>query len=118
MFKSHILAVGTVLLLSVTHAAFGQSAEGFWAQAVSNVLERSNRQRADTEFIPNTLGIFGGDLTEGGAVQQTSNLEAGRTYIFVGAGDNDARDVAVSVKDMNGQEVASDSEFAEPSVPM
>jgi hypothetical protein len=79
------------------------------AARLSKQVEKANKD--GYEFQKNSFSIGGGWLkqsTQNWVPLYTLNLQAGKKYRFIAAGDADAQDVDLEIKDSNGKTLKAD----------
>lgn len=80
-------------------------------KAVTRVMEAGIRASTKTKFgFDSDLCVLGAFVQNGKAISFSRRLEAGKKYAFVGAGDDNATDIDIVIKDADGNKVSEDSE--------
>lgn len=110
MQMRNLIRAGAVLAL----VALGASSARAEGEYVSECMQRAAQQAASAgEYTgygtaSDGLCLLGGWIATGGELQYTLNFEAGTSYLIVGAGDRDVKDLDLSVSD--GESTVEDAE--------
>jgi len=104
-----------LLMLAPTTVVVPQTTESwtpgpYLTQAIARVYSwvTANTITARGVGFDDGISILGTLVRPGASSTVVRHLTAGTTYYFVAGGDNDAQDVDLAVKDMNGRTLASD----------
>lgn len=119
-FVAHrlMLAFVTLVLAFATSQAQAQEEEKsqgpYVTQATQRLVKLIAKANADGYLLTNNSFSIGGGWIKYDPKNWVSlysvKLVQGRSYRFVAAGDNDAKDVDIQIVDRNGKEVAVDEE--------
>jgi hypothetical protein len=84
----------------------------FMFQAVSRVVSAAHEieQRSQFGFDKDHACVLGAFVSAGGHESMTQSFVGGRSYVLVGGGEDNAKDVDIAIIDGQGQVVASDTE--------
>lgn len=110
MQMRNLIRAGAVLAL----VALGASSARAEGEYISECVQRAAQQAASAgEYTgygtaSDGLCLLGGWIATGGELQYTLNFEAGTSYLIVGAGDRDVKDLDLSVSD--GESSVEDAE--------
>lgn len=80
-------------------------------KAVTRVMEAGIQASTKIKYgFDSDLCVLGAFIQNGKAISFSRRLEAGKKYAFIGAGDDNAEDIDIVIKDADGNQVAEDSE--------
>ncbi len=104
----------TLVLLVFTGVGFGQdwNPGKYMKQAMDRILQNAAIMSAASDnmgYMPG-VSIMGTFLDEGEEVGWSASFDAGTDYILLGAGDEDATDVDITIYDAKGNQVMADTE--------
>jgi hypothetical protein len=106
-----LLVAGALLLIvsPTTHAQWmpGQR----MTTAIARVMAAGQKVGNVSDYGYNEgVSILGGYVARGGSVSLSLSLDSGKSYLFVGGGDDNVRDLDISVSSPSGSEVERDDE--------
>ena len=119
------LALGTVLLFAVAALVPGETADAqgqgkYLTEAAARLGKLIGQANKDGYvFYDNQFSVGGGWLkqnSDGWVPLYTVTLQAGKRYRLIAAGDFDAKDVDLDVRDLNGKVYAVDDGVAPGAV--
>jgi hypothetical protein len=105
--RVHLLLGISAALLGFESRAFAQEGQGVFitqaAARLSKLVDKGNKDKFNLQN--NTFSIGGGWLKKGDAWVgiYTVQLEQGKAYRFLAAGDDDAKDVDLRLMDLKGK---------------
>lgn len=105
---SQALALSLLALVATSTARAGDGK--YISECVDRAVQQAQAagQYSSYGMATNSFSLLGGWITTGHALQYQLHLEAGKGYLFVGAGDGDVADLDLSVDD--GESAVEDSE--------
>jgi hypothetical protein len=105
-FQALALTALTLVATSTARAADAQ----YISQCVNAAMQQAQAAGAYSDYgmATNSFSLLGGWISTGRELQYSMTLEAGTSYLFVGAGDEDVADLDLSVND--GETAVADTE--------
>lgn len=97
-------------LLAVVGAGTAQAQSEYISECVGNAVKQAQAAGDYSGYgmLSNSFCLLGGWITKGHMLQYTVTLQEGHSYLFVGAGDRDVKDLDLSVSD--GTNTVEDTE--------
>ncbi len=108
MRKIALLFTGVLLLFSIAPAKDWSA--GYWMnQTLQSIVNTSQYATEVTGYGYNDgICVLGAFIQVGSSVSWVTNLEAGQSYMFIGAGNEAATDVDIKVTDSSGKILGAD----------
>jgi hypothetical protein len=116
-FALGVCLVSLLTVLAAEERAAAQEGQGVYITQASARLTKliDSSNKVGYSLQNNSFSIGGGWLKQSKTdwiALYTLNLTAGKKYRFLAAGDNDAKDVDLEVKDAKGETLAADTDTA------